>query len=455
MKQLILLIAISLLVCSNSYAEKRLVENMPITLSPQMTIHEAQLAVPATHEAVSSIEVKKQDLQKFFLQGEPVENESVAFSTRYHPYPEDNSVDTARIIYNVNDPNNRDDFYYIGDTQMPINVVDQTGNSVFKLNGYFQMLPSVSWIYPQLKSGDFTIDSVIFSLHSYPSSPIKNAFLFSILNANDFNMPHFGAADYNPGTFDIDYNIDVYDKLTNAITLDPAYINSRIYEENGGYYTKKSVLDLSEYADMNSYKNDDRIMILITKDDLNDLSDIVNMIGAWEWTAPYQKCYAGTIRHYGEQNDSCSFLSATIAPRKPSTSSPDYNTWLAMYPAFMAEQTVRKNYRFIVYGRYTGEYDPNTVSELDNSADAFSLSQNSPNPAANNTKIAFAINEPSFVTLKVYNQMGQEVASLVNEYLNIGTYQSNFETMSLPAGTYFYTLSTGKYSKSYTMMIVK
>jgi hypothetical protein len=179
------------------------------------------------------------------------------------------------------------------------------------------------------------------------------------------------------------------------------------------------------------------------------------MIGAWEWTAPYQQCYAGTIRHYGEQNDSCSFLSATIAPRKPSTSSPDYNTWLAMYPAFMAEQTVRKNYRFIVYGRYTGEYDPNTVSELDNSADAFSLSQNSPNPAANNTKIAFAINEPSFVTLKVYNQMGQEVASLVNEYLNIGTYQSNFETMSLPAGTYFYTLSTGKYSKSYTMMIVK
>ncbi len=456
MKKLILFIAVALLFVSNTYAEKKFVENMPITLSPQMNIHEAQLAVPATHEAVSTIEVKNQDLQKFFLQGEPVENIDVNFSTRQHPYPEDNSVDTARIIYNVNDTNNEDYYYFIGDTRMPLDVVDQNGNSVFKLNGYFQIIPSVNWVYPQLVNGDFTIDSVIFTLYSYPKRPIKNSFLFSILNANHFNMPNFGTAEFNPFAFDADYNQDVYDKLTNAITLEASYINSRVYEEGGHYFIRNTSLDSSDLGEMNAYKSSDRIMFLITKDDLNDLSDTVSMIGAWEWTEPYQKCYAGTIRHYGDQIDSCSFLSATILPSKPSTSSPDYNTWLSMYPSFMAEEYVRKNYRFFVYGRYTGEYDPSvSVRELNNSADAFSLSQNSPNPAINSTRITFAINEPSYVSLKVYNQMGQEVANLVDEFMNVGTYESNFETMSLPAGAYFYTLSTGKYSKSHTMIIVK
>ena len=457
MKKLVLFIAIALLLVSNTYAEKRFVENIPITLSPQMNIHEAQLAIPAFQNAVTTIEIKKQDQRKFLLQGEPVEDIEVNFSTRRHPYPEDiNTIDTARIIYNVNDPDNNDDHRYIGDTYMPVSVQDQNGNIVFKLNGYFQMIPSLSWVYPQLTNGDFTIDSVTFRLHSYPSSPIKNSFLFSILNANHMNMPSFGTEEFNPFTFDIDYNTDVYDKLQDAITLDPSYINSRIYEENGNYFVNPVVLDLSNNPDMNTYKNNDRMMILITKDDLNDLSDTVNLFGAWEWAEPFQKCYAGTIRHYGALNDSCSFLNATIAPGISKTS-PYYNEWLAKYPAYMAEQYVRKNYLIFVYGRYTGEYDSSVISvrELDNSADAFSLSQNSPNPAINSTKITFAINEPSYVTLKVYNQMGQEVANLVDEFMNTGTYESNFETMSLPAGTYFYTLSTGKYSKSQTMIIVK
>ncbi|MDI6780338.1 MAG: phospholipase D-like domain-containing protein, partial [Bacteroidota bacterium] len=72
--------------------------------------------------------------------------------------------------------------------------------------------------------------------------------------------------------------------------------------------------------------------------------------------------------------------------------------------------------------------------------DDYSLSQNYPNPFNPTTIINFSIPKSGLVTLKVYNILGQEVASLVNEEMKAGNYRVNFNANGLASGVYFYKL---------------
>ncbi len=96
------------------------------------------------------------------------------------------------------------------------------------------------------------------------------------------------------------------------------------------------------------------------------------------------------------------------------------------------------------------------VRELPNQIPTqFSLSQNYPNPFNPSTKITFSITDPGLVTLKVYNLLGQEVATLVNEELVTNTYEVDFDASSLPSGVYFYKIEAGSSSIAKKMMLLK
>jgi hypothetical protein len=85
----------------------------------------------------------------------------------------------------------------------------------------------------------------------------------------------------------------------------------------------------------------------------------------------------------------------------------------------------------------------------------FSLSQNYPNPFNPITNLQFTIGSRQFVILKVYNLLGQEVATLVNEEKPTGEYEIEFNAANLPSGVYIYRLTTAQFSMSKKMTLIK
>lgn len=110
--------------------------------------------------------------------------------------------------------------------------------------------------------------------------------------------------------------------------------------------------------------------------------------------------------------------------------------------------------------RYTeaGGTDPVLVSVNENGngiPDNFNLSQNYPNPFNPTTTIAFSLPITNLVTLKVYNIIGQEVATLVNEELKAGNYTVNFNSNQLASSVYFYKLTAGSFTSVKKMTLMR
>jgi len=73
----------------------------------------------------------------------------------------------------------------------------------------------------------------------------------------------------------------------------------------------------------------------------------------------------------------------------------------------------------------------------------FSLAQNYPNPFNPTTNFEFGISDLGFVSLKVFDVLGREVATLVNEERQPGIYRVTWDASKMPSGVYFYTLRAG------------
>jgi len=95
------------------------------------------------------------------------------------------------------------------------------------------------------------------------------------------------------------------------------------------------------------------------------------------------------------------------------------------------------------------------VKELGSVPTKFELSQNYPNPFNPTTVINFTIPKSGNVTLKVYNSIGQEVASLVNGFKTAQSYQVTFDASKLASGVYVYSLESGNFVQSRKMLLLK
>jgi hypothetical protein len=85
----------------------------------------------------------------------------------------------------------------------------------------------------------------------------------------------------------------------------------------------------------------------------------------------------------------------------------------------------------------------------------YALSQNYPNPFNPSTVISYSIPKSGLVNIKVFNLLGQEVRTLVNQNQNAGTFQVTFNANSLTSGVYFYSLTVDNFTQVKKMMLLK
>ena len=96
-----------------------------------------------------------------------------------------------------------------------------------------------------------------------------------------------------------------------------------------------------------------------------------------------------------------------------------------------------------------------SVSEHEELPTRFSLNQNYPNPFNPTTTITYTLPKNAYVELKVYNLLGQEVATLVNKEMIAGTHSVAWDAQNVPSGVYFYKITVGGYSKTRRMLLLK
>jgi hypothetical protein len=93
--------------------------------------------------------------------------------------------------------------------------------------------------------------------------------------------------------------------------------------------------------------------------------------------------------------------------------------------------------------------------EAGNTPTDFTLTQNFPNPFNPTTKINFSVPQSGFVNIDVFNALGQKVTTLVNEQMNAGNYSTDFNAVNLTSGIYFYKMTSGNFTETRKMILLK
>jgi hypothetical protein len=112
------------------------------------------------------------------------------------------------------------------------------------------------------------------------------------------------------------------------------------------------------------------------------------------------------------------------------------------------EETIELEYNEASVWAATPSFKAAVVTE-------YALHQNYPNPFNPSTEIVYDVLDQTHVTLKVYNVMGQEVATLVNNDMSTGRYAVTFDASGLTSGLYFYTVTMGDFTATKKMLLVQ
>ena len=104
-----------------------------------------------------------------------------------------------------------------------------------------------------------------------------------------------------------------------------------------------------------------------------------------------------------------------------------------------------------------GKFEYSNVVEVtaENVVTTYALNQNHPNPFNPSTRISYGLPEAGFVSLKVYNLLGMEVATLFDGVRQPGNYDATFNGNGLASGVYFYTLEAENFVETKKLLLLK
>lgn len=161
---------------------------------------------------------------------------------------------------------------------------------------------------------------------------------------------------------------------------------------------------------------------------------------------------------------------ASSLPDGKAGPTPPVQEWVRIgYVSGFGTTTESKSYSFTDYNLIPGIYfyrfkqidfdgTSNYSDEIEadiSIPDQNMLSQNYPNPFNPSTRISFNLTSRDFVTLKIYNVLGTEVATLIDEDLEAGYHEVDFNAEGLTSGVYFYTISSDKFTITRKMTLIK
>jgi hypothetical protein len=161
---------------------------------------------------------------------------------------------------------------------------------------------------------------------------------------------------------------------------------------------------------------------------------------------------------------SMNFTNSNLSDKKVEVSGETYKYSYTTTVKELNSNTVSDYHGHSLYTEATEEWDITispygSTTGVDEFSDdlpkSFSLEQNFPNPFNPVTSIDYNIAESSPVNIKVYNVLGSEVCTLVNEFQSAGTYRIPFDASSLSSGIYFYKISAGRFSAGKKMVLLK
>jgi hypothetical protein len=126
-----------------------------------------------------------------------------------------------------------------------------------------------------------------------------------------------------------------------------------------------------------------------------------------------------------------------------------YESGVTTYPPESGNRTV------FYASQYTFDVSGAGVDGVEGIPTRYALAQNYPNPFNPSTKISYTIPTGSNVKITITNVLGQEVATVVNEFMPAGDHDASFSAQGLPSGIYFYTLKAGNFTETKKMVLMK
>jgi hypothetical protein len=269
---------------------------------------------------------------------------------------------------------------------------------------------------------------------SYPNDPTQpnsrtRARIMDVTNqGGEFRAPGFGDTPYlnnrtlTPNSGIENYISDVDYKLEPDVDSGKGYyVHLFVLMSNNGIACFRSRIPMLpvELTTFRGFLNNDRI----------DLS--------WEVTSELNNAGFEVQRSY----DGNSFETIGFVNGRGNANTPMRYTYNDPLTATMRALGVVK-YRLRQVdtdGKY--EFSPTVNVYIGSSPNSIELAQNYPNPFNPSTTISYQLAQPGYVTLKVFNAVGDEIATLVNQPKEAGAYNATFSGETLPSGTYMYQLN--------------
>ncbi len=243
--------------------------------------------------------------------------------------------------------------------------------------------------------------------------------------------------------------MNVYDNFTFSSNHNDSFINKGLFKEMGSetavissQFENSGTIDITGTLNWNDNFGPDSTSILkIEADTLNNygrlnISGQASLKGkATVALAPSSVIGDSILILTAQQGVADTFYSAES----------DVDT-IGLQPSYLANSVSLNLFR-------------NNVQAVENESiklpNNYELSQNYPNPFNPSTKIRFDLPQSGLVTLKVYDILGKEVATLVNEDKSAGYYEVNFNASNFASGVYFYRITAGKFTAIKKLLLIK